>query len=240
MKAELARLSEDLGKRLAPPAGFAIQSMGGPLGNNYFFDGNPVSDGSRHTVVASSPGTEWSFESDGQTARRIDSLAGSNSGHWFGDLTNPTNISLGQHTNGTGNPRQSGHQGAFGDILIYDHALTSAERSQLHLWIRHKYETAGPGPRKPPSKGLRLWFDASDVDADSTTPNPELGRHIPRWSDRASGLSLEQSTKALQPRLTTLGSRKAAAVLFDKSFLKGTLANLSLIHIYETTRRNPK
>ncbi len=229
VKQELARLSADLGKRLAPPAGFALQSMGGGLGNNYFFDSTPVADGSRHTVVASSNGSAWSFETDGKTGRQLDSLSGSNSGHWFGDLANPTHITLGQHTNGTGQPRQAGHQGAFGDILIYDHSLTSVERSQLHLWIRNKYEAPGSGPTSPPSKGLRLWFDASDLDADPASPNPKPGLRTPVWTDRVGGISLKQPTETLQPRLATLGTRKAAAVLFDTSFLKGTLAAASFV-----------
>ena len=34
VKTELAQLTSELGKRIAPPAGFALQSMGGSLGNN--------------------------------------------------------------------------------------------------------------------------------------------------------------------------------------------------------------
>ena len=86
-------------------------------------------------------------------AARVDSLSGSNHGHWFGDLSRPSHITLGQHTNGSGVPRQSGHEGAFGDILIYDHPLTASERSQLHLWIRHKYHTAADDDAAPPATG---------------------------------------------------------------------------------------
>ena len=49
------------------------------------------------------------------------------------------------------------------------------------------------------------------------------------WTDRVGGISLKQPTETLQPRLATLGTRKAAAVLFDTSFLKGTLAAASFV-----------
>ncbi len=229
VKEELARLSAVLTKRIAPPAGFALQSMGGSLGNNYFFDGAPVADGSRHTVLASSNGSAWSFETDTHPASRLDSLSGTNNGHWIGDLSRPSHITLGQHTNGNGTPQHAGHHGAFGDILIYDHPLTATERSQLHLWIRSKYDTSGATDSAPPSKGLRLWLDATDLDADPSTPNPPAGDRAPQWTDRVGGLVLKQDSEALQPRLATLGTRKAAALLFDDSFLKGSLAGASFL-----------
>ena len=222
VKQELAKLSAELNKRIAPPAGFALQSMGGDLGNNYFFDSAPVADGNRHTVVASSNGSAWHFATDARPADRLDSLSGANHGHWFGDLSAPNHITLGQHTNGSGKPLKAGHQGAFGDILIYDHPLTAAERVQLHAWISHKYDKSSASDAAPPSTGLRLWLDASDLDADPTTPNPKPDSRITKWTDRVSGLVLSQHTQALKPRLATLGSRKASAVLFDASFLSGT------------------
>lgn len=226
IKEQLGRLTAELSKRVAPPAGFALQSMGGNLGNNYFFDSTPVADGARHTVIASSNGSAWSFETDNQPSRPIDSLSGSNHGHWFGDLSRPTHITLGQHTNGSGAPRQAGHEGAFGDILIYDHPLSAAERSQLHLWIRQKYDTPDTTKATPPSTGLRLWLDASDLDADASTPNPKPDTQVARWTDRAGGLCLAQDSSKLQPQLTTLGPRKTAAVLFKQSFLKSGLAGV--------------
>ena len=223
VKTELAQLTNELGKRIAPPAGFALQSMGGSLGNNYYFDSAPVSDGNRHTVLVSSNGSRWHFETDEKTARRTDSLSGSNHGHWFADLDSPAHISLGQHTNGLGKPLKAGHQGAFGDILIYDHSLSDSERARLHAWIRHKYESAAPTAPAPPTNGLRLWLDATDLDADPATPNPGTNSPVGRWACRVTGLTLAQSSQALQPRLSTLGKRQSAAVLFNNSFLKSGL-----------------
>ncbi len=222
-KTELAALSARLSRKLNTTAGFALQSMGGGLGNNYLFDLTAVSDGKRHTSLVTSDGSAWRFEIDGRPAPRLDSLSGSNSGHWFADLTKPTSISLGQHTAGTGTPRQSGHEGTFGDILIYDHPLTPVERLQLHRYIRDKYDVASESPSHPPKSGLRFWISAADLDGRPSTPNPELGTAVARWIDPIGGIALAQGSKSLQPRLTTLGKTGAPGVAFDKSFLKGAL-----------------
>ncbi|MDP7277852.1 MAG: DUF1549 and DUF1553 domain-containing protein [Planctomycetaceae bacterium] len=223
-KTELAALKSRLSKSLNATAGFALQSMGGKLGNNYFFDVLSVNDGKRHTSIVSSNGSTWSFETDGHRARQLESLSGTNSGHWFADLVNPTSISLGQHTAGSGTPRQSGHEGTFGDVLVYDHPLSSAERLQLHRYIREKYDVASQPPTDPPRMGLRFWMNAADLDGNPSTPNPQTGTAVARWADPVSGIALVQDNKSLQPRLATLGRTKAAGIAFDKSFLKGSVA----------------
>ena len=226
---KLAILTKEITNNADQSSGIGLQSMGASFGNNYVFSTTPVADSKRHLVIASSNGSRWQFETDGSISRQTGSLSGSNRGHWFGHIAAPKHVSLGQHTSGTGTPRGTGHAGLVGDLLIYDHELTKAERTAIAAWSRHKYDQVANDRPKPPTSGLRFWLDASDLDADSDTPNPAVNSRVPKWTDRVGGMELVQQARTLQPKLATLGARQAAAVQFDGSFLKAAAATASFL-----------
>ena len=213
MQGEFDRLSAELKERAAKSsrrqgAGFGLQSMAG--GNDYFYDQQAINDGELHGVIATCDGKHWQFYTDGKPSPEPGSLAGENRGQWFGDLAGAKHISLGQHTNGTGEPQGNHHRGKFAEILIYDHPLDAPERGAVQQYITQKYR-AGQSPQ-PPQTGLRFWLDAATVEG-------EPGARVAGWRDRIAGLQLSQSDPDKQPELTTLG--RGRALRFDDDFLVG-------------------
>ncbi len=199
---KLEKMREAFSKRSQVPsgAGIGLQSMAS--GNDYFYDTRPIDDGALHSVVISSDGEHWTFSTDGHFASSLGSLSGKNHGDWFGDLANPTHITLGQHTNGSGNPQGSGHQGKIAQILIYEHPLNESERQLLKSFVSND--------SAPPSRGLRFWLDASDLQEDP-------GSLVAAWRDKIGGIILTQPEKEKQPRLVEVDGKRALA--FDKDFL---------------------
>ena len=209
-------------------SGAAVQAGGGPLGNNYAFEKRAVSDGKPHLTVLSSDGGRWSFFTDGKDTGAPGTLSGSNSGHWFGDIPGPNFISLGKHTQGSGNPGGNPYRGAFGEILVYDHPLAEGERAALEEYYGRKYGGKAAGPAEPPRAGLRYWLDASDLDANPESPNPAAGTSVSAWKDRITGLELVQADGKLQPKLAMLGGG-APAVSFDDDFMRGPAKGASFL-----------
>ena len=66
----------------------------------------------------------------------------------------------------------------------------------------------------PDIDGLRFWLDSSDVDADGVADNLAQGTAVSLWRDKICGLELEQTDKAAQPEMDSLGTADAPAVLF--------------------------
>ena len=217
---QLAELTAALQQRLSIQAGFGLQAMGGPLGNDYLFDQTKVNDGHLHWNVVNCDGKQWDFFTDGKGSGLTGSSAGSNRGQWFGDLPDPRHIALGQYSEGVGAIKIAGahHVGSFGEILIYDHPLSNEERQAVGEYIAAKYQTGGVA--KPPEQGLQFWLDAADLDADPNTENPS-GPAVASWIDRIAGIQLSQSNADLQPKIAALG--KSAAVHFNNNFLVGQL-----------------
>ncbi|MCH2367722.1 MAG: DUF1549 and DUF1553 domain-containing protein [Planctomycetes bacterium] len=209
-------------------SGSAIQAGGGPLGNNYAFENRAVADGEPHITVLNSDGSRWSFFTDGKEAGAAGTLSGSNNGNWFGDIPGPSFISMGKHTQGSGNPGGNPYRGAYGELLVYDHPLAKAERAALQDYFGRKYAGKAAGPLEPPRAGLRFWLDASDIDADPESPNPSAQAPVSAWKDRISGLELVQADGGLQPKLSTIG-KGAPAVDFDDDFMVGAAKGASFL-----------
>ena len=237
-KQELVKLKATLTKKSGGGAGFGLQAMGGPLGNNYIYGRTPVHNGELHTSIANCDGKQWTFFTDGTVAEKTGSNAGSNLGQWFGDLPNPKHVALGQYSEGTGRIKvaTANHVGEFAEILIYDHPLTESERRAMQSWLSAKYNgrvaTSGAPPLEPPNKGLRFWLDASDLDANPKTANPDFGSRVSGWTDRIGGISLTQDDPKLQPTLAAAhgpdkadGFVGAAGVRFENGFLVAPLTN---------------
>ena len=221
-KTKLAELTKELEKRIAKRnAGFGLQAIGGNLGNDYIYDTAYVTDGKPHYTVSATDGKEWSFFTDGKPAKSLGSKSGTNNGKWYGDLPKPDYISLGDYTEGKGEPRGAGHKGAFAEILIYGHSLSGEQLTALDRYVKAKYHGEGQSP-EPPVDGLRFWLDAKDIDANAETPNPAVGARVAAWVDKVTGTALGQGDPNRQPKMSRLG--QAPALYFDKSFLRGSLA----------------
>jgi len=221
-KQQLAELTRQLESRIGKlNAGFGLQAYGGGLDNDYVFDTANVSDGKLHFTVATANGREWSFFTDGKPARELNKKSGGNKGKWYADIPKPEYISIGDYTEGTGQPRDAGHKGAFTEVLIYDRPLDRGEIAALSAYVKTKYSGRGSTPA-PPTDGLRFWLDAADLDANAETPNPGDGSRVGAWVDKVTKTTLGQAEVSRQPRLLRLG--QAPALMFDKSFLKAGIA----------------
>jgi hypothetical protein len=222
-KQQLEELTAELQKRLGGQAGFGLQALGGPLGNDYIFDQKKVNDGQLHWNLVNASNGKWNFFTDGQASQSTGSLAGTNRGQWFGDIPNPQHATLGQYSEGTGKVKVAAahHVGRFAEILIYDHSLTESERQTIDEYVSSKYNESKKF--SPPKNGLQFWLDASDLDANPSTANPPRGARVSSWTDRITGTRLLQSNAEQQPKLDVL--EKAPAVQFDNDFLVGPLKN---------------
>jgi len=221
-KQQLADLTRKLESRIGKlNAGFGLQAYGGGLDNDYVFDTANVSDNKLHFTVATANGREWSFFTDGVPARELNKKSGSNKGKWYADIPKPDYISIGDYTEGTGQPRDAGHKGAFAEVLIYNRPLDGGEIAVLSAYVKTKYSGQGSTPA-PPTDGLRFWLDAADLDANAETPNPGDGSRVGVWVDKVTKTALGQSEVSRQPRLMRLG--QAPALMFEKSFLKAGIA----------------
>ena len=228
-KQELATLRKQLEDKLGGQAGFGLQAMGGPLGNDYLFEETSVNDGRAHWSVVNCDSQRWEFFTDGFGPRELGSNAGSNAGKWFGDLPAAKFVSLGQYTDGKGGANATAyHTGSFSDILIYDHPLSVQERQAMAVYAAAKFRRDDVSRRalselKPPQAGLQFWLNADDLDADPTTKNPPLGAGVETWTDLVSKSSLTNGAADQQPQLGKLGSAGGSAVVFDNNFLTGVL-----------------
>ena len=202
-------------------AGFGIQSI--TSGNDYYFDKRIVSDGKPHWNVVMSNGEKWDFHTDGLKASSTGSLSGENTGDWFGDISQPSHISLGQHTAGSGTPKGDSFQGAIAEMLIYDHPLSDQEIVELRQYIEEKYfQNQNESKGRTPSRiGLQFWLDASDLDANPETSNPTEGTAISTWTDKISGIQLFQDQREQQPTLVSFAPLSQNALEFDNDFMIG-------------------
>jgi hypothetical protein len=251
-KEQLDQLAKMLTERIGDQAGFGMQAMGGSLGNNYIYGRTPVHHGDLHTSIVNCDKKQWTFFTDSQVERHTGSNAGSNQGHWFGDLSDAQHVSLGQYSEGTGRIKvaDANHVGEIAQVLIYDHPLNETDRADLDVWLKSRRmlspadsdETSGP-----PGEGLRFWLDAADLDANSVSPNPADGSPVASWTDRVAGITITQEDPRRQPTLVVINpDRKIerttamVGVRFDNAFLTGPMhdaafaqdQNGSLVMIY--------
>jgi hypothetical protein len=208
---ELAALSSQLQEQLKLQAGFGIQTLGGSFGNDYFFDRRQVTDNKPHTTVITASKGRWQYYTDGRLSTDQGSLSGSNRGHWYNGLTKPSYLSLGAATNGTGKPELAFFNGRISQILVFNRVLTATEVKLATEKLKDL-------------EGLRFWLDASDLDGDPDTANPQVGSVVAAWKDKKSGLVLKQDDAKLQAQLTTLPGTDRPAVQFDDDFLVGNSA----------------
>ena len=148
-------------------------------------------------------------------------------------------MTLGQHCTGRGQSDLDnvGHTGEFCEILIYHQPLNRENRRKLRAWLHRKYSRdssllTASATDGPPRDGLRFWLDASDLDANPDTSNPEVGSRIPHWVDRVGRITLSQDDPKLRPRLvvvrgaeTVQGFAGAVGVRFEDDFLAGRLGD---------------
>ena len=227
---ELEELKQQLEQRLEGQSGFGVQAMGSPFGNNHTFERRKVNDSRLHWTIVNSDSRKWQFLTDGAGPGSTGSLAEPDEGDWYGDLATAKHISLGQYNEGSGIPKKFGHQGHFGEILLYDHPLDEQEREAVAAYVQNKYQAeTDNAPAVPPQKGLRFWIDAADLDADPATANPGPGHKIDSWIDRAGGIRLEQGDEELQPTMDVLGEKKAPAIRFDSDFLIGSVEGAAFL-----------
>jgi len=232
MQEELNKLTSELKSRMSnnvSRSGFGLQAM--INGNNYCFDRRGINDGKVHWAMASTDGNHWTFFTDGNKGTSIGSLAGNNSGEWFGILgKNASHISIGEHTAGTGKTKNGGHKGLFAEVLIYDHALTGAERSVVDNYIQTKYiDSSTTQINEPPKQGIRFWIDAGDLDANPQTPNPQNGSKAAEWVDKINGIQLSQNDPNKQPKLVEVNGKKAYGLSFENDFLIGDAKNAKFV-----------
>ncbi|MBP85950.1 MAG: hypothetical protein CMJ64_04405 [Planctomycetaceae bacterium] len=225
---ELSELKKQLEERLGTGAGFGLQAMGGPLGNNYVFEQSKVNDGKLHVSTITCDGEEWEFYNDGNGPGSTGRLSGRNQGQWFGDLTAPKHVSLGQYSAGTGTAKEAHHVGHFAEVLIYDHVLEDVERKAVGEYVDSRYSGAKPSTQLP-REGLEFWLDAADLDADMETSNPEIGQRVSSWRDRVSGSMIAQDDESLQPVMDSIGEAKAPAVRFNSDFLVGPVGEAGFL-----------
>ncbi len=230
---QLQQLTKALAVKLGGQAGFGLQAMGGSLGNNYIFGRTPVHQGDLHTSIVNCDGKQWTFFTDNHVQLRTGSNAGTNQGQWFGDLSNPRHISMGQYSEGTGQIKvaDANHVGEFSQVLIYDHVLSDVERNALDAWLRSRRTgdaSDAENSTEPPGEGLQFWLDAADIDANSANSNPPHGSRVSRWTDRIAGITLTQDDPQRQPTLAVVPSNSTAdgttemvGVRFENDFLSG-------------------
>ena len=224
-KQQLAELSKKLEPRVGKSnAGFGLQASGGSLGNDYFFDTANVSDGKLHFAVATTDGKQWAFFTDGNPAKKLNTLSGGNNGKWFGDIGTPEYASIGASGQG------GGHKGAFAEVLVYDHPLARREVDALSGYVATKYGGQGQTPG-PPTDGLGFWLDAADIDANAETPNPAAGSRVGVWVDKVTKTALGQAEVARQPKVSRLG--QAPALMFDNSLLKADIARGGVVQFLD-------
>ena len=225
---EIAVFTERLNKLSPSRSGFGIQGIGAAPANNYVYEKKPVNDGMLHVSIVSADGGRWRVFTDGAEGE-LGKVSGSNVGSWYGDLPRPRHVGIGNFTAGSGNPDccpNNAHHGHFAEVLIYDHPLDDEERQAVGAYVGTKYrQPIAGGEPQPPVDGLRFWLDASDLDADPATPNPEAGSGVGSWKDKVSGIRLSQSDGAKQPKLDRVGDKtdgpKRPAVLFSGQRLLG-------------------
>jgi hypothetical protein len=72
--------------------------------------------------------------------------------------------------------------GAMSEVLVYDRALTDAERVQVEEYLASKWLTFAGTNAPPVTGGLKAWFDASDA---SSVVATNAGGTVSQWNNKA-------------------------------------------------------
>jgi len=128
-----------LATQVAPQlGGFSIQSYGGDR-NDVCYDTERTADGKLHHSIINASSGAWTYFTDGFEPSNSGTGAGGNRGDWYGAISSPTYVGLGQYLAGKAEPRGSAHSGHFAEILIYDHPLSDVERRIIAAYVAKKY-----------------------------------------------------------------------------------------------------
>lgn len=120
-----------------------------------------------------------------------------------------SNLLIGGRLNGVGLETNSPFKGDVAEILMFDKPLTSEQRQKVECGLARKWGTV-------PTKGLKLWLDANDVDGDGdTTDNPPDASDITTWYDK-SGNNYDVSSSGNPPKYAASAtSNSKPAIRFD-------------------------
>jgi hypothetical protein len=173
-------------------SGLGIQANNGPVINTALSGNKSVIDGDLHISMISSDSTQWYFYTDGEGPLSTKIWMSPNDGKWYGDVPELDLISVGQFTVGSHRLQRNtpGHIGHIGEILIYDHPLTRAERDEFWKYVYRKYykpRDAAGVPTGLTSRSGFVFVDWDDSEAEV------LGYHVYRSS--TSDGQLERITK---------------------------------------------
>jgi len=160
-------------------SGLGIQANNGPVINTALSGEKSVIDGDLHISMISSDSTHWDFYTDGEGPLSTRIWMSPNDGKWFGDVPDLDLISVGQFTEGSHRIQRNtpGHMGHIGDIFIYDHPLTRAERDELWKFVYKKYHKPRDAADIPKGLTSRSGFALVDwEDAESEI----FGYHVYR------------------------------------------------------------
>jgi hypothetical protein len=134
---------------------------GGSLTANTFFIANIAFDGSTRYIYQNGTSVNTTASS-GWAAPNTNNVIGVEpaTGNWYYD-------------------------GNIGEILVYNTALTTAQRQQVEGYLAHKWGLTGYySPNTPLSiSGCQLWFDAADPLGTGIPPNS--GTTITSWKDKS-------------------------------------------------------
>jgi hypothetical protein len=105
------------------------------------------------------------------------------------NLTNAFPMLVGAYNNSSGgaNPPQADRylDGAVGELLIFNTALTTSQRQQIEGYLAHKWGLTGYyTPTTPVSiPGCQLWLDGADPAGTGTPPTD--GTTVSTWNDKS-------------------------------------------------------
>jgi len=120
------------------------------------------------------------------------------------------------------NTRSSGFKGELSEVLVYDRALTDAERMRVEEYLADKWLPPLSKPGKPPvTSGLKVWLDASDITALVTNGSGKVSQ----WNNQAMlWRHATQSTSGAQPLYRTNGLNRHPSLSFNGANVMSTPA----------------
>ena len=162
-------------------SGLGIQANNGPVINTALSGEKSVIDGDLHISMISSVSTQWVLYTDREGPLSTKTWMSPNDGKWFGDVPDLDLVSVGQFTVGSHPVQRNtpGHIGHIGDIFIYDHPLTKAERIEFWEYVYKKYHKPRNSAGIPSGLTSRSGFALVDWD---DTESEILGYHVYRSS----------------------------------------------------------
>ncbi len=113
------------------------------------------------------------------------------------------------------------YNGAFGEIIIYPSALSTADRGDVEEYLGDKWGISVTPATADPASNLKLWLDAADAstlwEQSNCTVAATNGNDVGCWQDKSgNGNNAIQSTSAsYKPHLNTSGINGKSILDFD-------------------------